>query len=159
VKCISRFLAAYSFLLVLLAMPVKATSQGYLEGHLKIVFGTAVESDDMAQPQVLPETYGRYPLVILSRQGKKEVARLTADANGNYRATLPPGDYILDVGERVAKHIQANPQPFTVVANQTVRVDLRAFIGFYKGQAWNSLDDQYHVTLLVHIPAVAVEHL
>jgi hypothetical protein len=30
----------------------------------------------------------------------------------------------------VAKRIHAKPQPFTVVSNQTVRVDLGIFIGF-----------------------------
>ena len=36
---------------------------------------------------------GLDPLIILSPDGKKEIMRVTADGNGNYRATLPPGDY------------------------------------------------------------------
>ena len=109
-----------------------------MEGHLKIVVIRAVEPDNM--PQASPETYAEYPLIILSQDGKREIARLTADKSGNYRVALPPGAYILALQERsgeerAAERIHANPQPFTVVSNQTVRVDMRILIGPAKGQA------------------------
>ena len=117
---------------------IKAAPQGFIEGHLKIVVIRAVEPDDMPQPA--PETYAEYPLVVLSPDGQKEIARLTADKSGNYRVALPPGAYILALQERSAEEraeerIHANPQPFTVVSNQTVRVDMTIFIGLFKGQA------------------------
>jgi hypothetical protein len=102
-----------------------------MEGHLKIVSPRAVEpSDNMPRPGVAPETYAQYPLIILSQDGKKEIAHVNPDENGNYRVALPPGAYILDVQERAAKRIHAKPQPFTVVSNQTVRVDMNIFAGF-----------------------------
>ena len=105
-----------------------------MEGHLKIVVIRAVEPDNMPQPA--PETHAGYPLIILSQDGKREIARLTADKSGNYRVALPPGAYILDVQkEREAERIQANPQPFTVVSSQTARVNLTIFIGLAKGKA------------------------
>jgi hypothetical protein len=72
------------------------------------------------------QTYAEYPLIIFSKDGKKEkeIARVTADGNGNYRVALPPGAYILDVQDRGRKHIRGKPQRFTVVSNQTVRVDM-----------------------------------
>jgi hypothetical protein len=117
---------------------VKAAAEGFMEGHLKIVVIRAVEPDNMPQPA--PETYAEYPLIILSQDGKREVARLTADKSGNYRAVLPPGAYILALQERpgeerTAERIHANRQPFTVVPNQTVRVEMTIFIGPAKGQA------------------------
>jgi hypothetical protein len=96
-----------------------------MEGHLKIVSPKAVEpSDNMPRPAVAPETYAQYPLIILSQDGEKEIAHVTADENGKYRVALPPGAYILDLKDRVAKRVRAKPQPFTVVSNQTVRVDM-----------------------------------
>ena len=131
--------AASIFLLLTGTASIQAAPQGFVEGHLKIVVIRAVEPDNGPQPA--PETYAQYPLIVLSQDEKKEVARLTADKSGNYRVALPPGAYILAVQERpseerAAERIHANPQPFTVVSNQTVRVDMTIFIGPAKGQAF-----------------------
>ena len=112
-----------------------------MEGHLKIVVVSPVEADNIPPP----ENYSDYPLIVLTQEGKREIARLTADKSGNYRVALPPGAYILRVQERsgeerAVERIHANPQPFTVVSNQTVRVDMRVFIGPAKGQASASSD-------------------
>jgi hypothetical protein len=108
-----------------------AVPPGFLEGHLKIVSLRAVEaSDEMPRQTVTAETYAEYPLIVLSQDGKKEIARVTADGSGNYRAALPPGNYILDVQDRAAKRLRAKPQPFSVVSNQTVHVDMNVIIGF-----------------------------
>ena len=126
-----KYLAS-TFVIFLLAASssIKAESQGFMEGHLKIIFGMAVgPSDDMPRPEIKPQSYAEYPLIVLSQEEKKEIARMTADENGNYRVALPPGNYVLDVQDRVAKHIRAAPRPFTVVSNQTVRVDMNILIG------------------------------
>ena len=127
-----KYLIAACISLVLAGMAsTYATPQGFLEGHLKVVSLRAVEpSDEMPRAMVAPRTYAEYPLVILSRDGKKESARVTADENGNYRVSLPPGAYILDVEGRGPKRLRARPQEFTVVSNQTVRVDMSIVIGF-----------------------------
>jgi len=121
---------ALGIFLLAFSASLHAAEQGFLEGHLKIIFGMAAQpSDDMPRPEIAPESYAEYPLVVLSQDGKKEVARLAADEDGNYRITLPPGDYILDVQDRAAKRLRARPQPFTVVSNQTVRVDMNINTG------------------------------
>jgi hypothetical protein len=124
------------FLMLAGTASIKAAPQGVMEGHLKIVVIRAVESDNIPPP----DNYAEYPLIILTREGERETARLTADKSGNYRFALPPGAYILALQERsgeerAAERIHANPQPFTVVSNQTVRVDMTIFIGPAKGQA------------------------
>ncbi len=137
VSWIAKFLVTVStFLMLAESASIEGATQGFMEGHLKIVWMRAVEpSDDMPRPEVAPESYAAYPLIILGAEGRREVARLTADKHGNYRAALPPGAYILEVQDPIPKHIRANPQPFTIISNQTVRVDIRIFAGFYKGQA------------------------
>ena len=102
----------------------KAAPTGWLEGYLHIVSLKTVEPADGNAATVTPETYAEYPLVVLSEDGKKEIARVTPDGDGNYRVALPPGTYILDVQDRERKHVRAKPQRFTVVSNQTVRVDM-----------------------------------
>ena len=97
---------------------------GFVEGHLKIISARGVELADGNAPATTTENYAQYPLIILSQGGKKEIARVTADGNGNYRTALPPGDYVLDVKGRARGHVRAKPQRFTVVSNHTVRVDM-----------------------------------
>ena len=129
-----KYLACFSaiFLLACSAL-VTAAEQGFLEGHLKIIFGMAVgPSDDMPRPEVKPQSYAEYPLIILSQEEKKEIARVTADENGNYRVGLPPGNYVLDIQDRKAKHVRVAPRPFTVVSNQTVHVDMNILIGMHQ---------------------------
>ena|ERR1700726_4995209 len=133
---IAKFLVTVcTFLMLAETASIEAATQGFMEGHLKVVSMRAVEPDQMPTPAVAPETYAEYPLIILSREDKKQVARVTADEGGDYRVALTPGTYILDVQDRAAKRIYVNPQPFTVISNQTVRVDLSIFIGFAKGKA------------------------
>jgi hypothetical protein len=121
---------ALGIFLLAFSSSLNAAEQGFLEGHLKIIFGMAAQpSDDMPRPEIAPESYAEYPLVVLSQDGKKEVARLTANEDGNYHIALPPGAYILDVQDRAAKRLRARPQPFTVVSDQTVRVDMNVNTG------------------------------
>src|SRR6266446_10740152 len=123
-----KYLAsAFLTFLVARTASIEAAPPGFLEGHLKIIFGMAVgESGEMPRAEGAP---AQYPLIILSQAERKEIARVTADQSGNYRVALPPGNYVLDVQDRVAKHIRAAPRPFTVVSNQTVHVDMNILIG------------------------------
>jgi hypothetical protein len=103
---------------------VNAAPPGFVEGHLKIVAPREVELTDGDAPAITAEDYAEYPLIILSRDGKKEIARITADRDGNYRRALPPGDYVLDVQGRARGHVRAQPRRFKVVSRQTARVDM-----------------------------------
>jgi len=126
-----KFLASV-FLIFLVAgtASIEAAPPGFLEGHLKVIFGMAVgESDEMPRAEGAPESYAQYPLIILSQAERKEIARVTADKKGDYRVALPPGNYVLDIQDRVAKHVRAAPRPFTVVSGQTVHVDMNILIG------------------------------
>ena len=102
---------------------IHAPEPGFLKGHLKIVLSREVELADQTQSRELP-SYADFPLIVLSRDTKKEVTRAVADSKGDYRIELSPGDYILDVHGRQPRKLRANPQPFTVTSNQTVQVDM-----------------------------------
>jgi hypothetical protein len=97
---------------------------GFVEGHLKILVSKEVELAE-GNTSKFSVDYGEYPLIILGQDSKTEIARLTADENGKYRAALPPGDYILDVhGRRPKGGLRAKPQPFKVISNRTAHVDM-----------------------------------
>jgi hypothetical protein len=98
---------------------------GFLEGHLRIHAVKDVELAEGNPPKFSSGNYAEYPLIILSQDGKKQIARIMADENGNYRLALPPGDYILDVQGRLPKgHVRAKPQRFTITSNQIAGVDM-----------------------------------
>jgi hypothetical protein len=98
---------------------------GFLEGHLRILAFRDVELAEGNPSKFSGGNYAEYPLIILSQDGKKEIARITAGEDGKYRIGLPPGDYILDVQGRPPKgHVRAKPERFTVISNQIVRVDM-----------------------------------
>ena len=73
--------------------------------------------------------YASYPLVVLSAADHKEIARVTADKGGNFRLTLPPGDYILDAKGRAPGHVRAVPKNVTIISNQTVHADFELDTG------------------------------
>ena len=121
---LNKLIAGCAFLMLVIGVASSdGLPSGVMEGHLKIVSLKEVELADGNAPAVTAETYSEYPLIILNRE-KKEITRVTADMNGNYRVTLPPGNYVLDVQGRAPGHVRAKPQHFTVVSNQTVRVDM-----------------------------------
>ena len=109
-----------------------APASGFLEGHLNIVSSKEVELADGNAPETAKEgaeKYAEYPLIIFSGAREKEIARVTANGNGDFRAALPPGDYVLDVEGRAPGHLRAKPRQFQVVSGQTVRVDMEIDTG------------------------------
>jgi carboxypeptidase family protein len=119
-----NLICACVFLLLAGNASINAAPLGFVEGHLKIVSPKEVELADGNTPAITGGNYTEYPLIILSQDEKREIVRVTADGNGNYHVALPPGNYVLDVQGRAPGHLRAKPQRFTVVSNQTVRVDM-----------------------------------
>lgn len=95
---------------------------GHLEGHLTIISPGTVQLAEEGGPTAVSKNYGAYSLIVRSSDRKKEIARVTPDANGDYRAELAPGEYLLDV-ERGAL-TKVKPKKFSVTSNQAVRVDM-----------------------------------
>ena len=83
--------SACVFLVLAGSALIDAAPPGFVEGHLKIVSSKEVELADETPSKITAENYADYPLIILSRDGEKEIARVTADENGKYRVALPPG--------------------------------------------------------------------
>ena len=103
---------------------------GWLEGHLRVVFLRGVDTgDEMPRRTVAPGSYAEYQLIVLTANRKQQVARLIPDDSGHYRAALQPGNYVIDVQDRVRKRLEVSAQPFTIAANQTAHVDITVITG------------------------------
>jgi hypothetical protein len=112
------------FFVLLSSALVEAAQPGLLKGHLRIISSKEVELADQTQSQANEIDYADFPLVVFSKDRKKEIARIVADTKGDYQIELPPGDYILDAQGRARGRLRAKPEPFTIVTNKTVRVDI-----------------------------------
>jgi len=126
-----KYPIAVCIFLILLgtASSSNAAPQGFLEGQLKILSRSPVKLADDNTAAMTARNYADYPLIILTGDETKQIARITADKDGNYRVALPPGDYILDVQRHESGNLRAKPQPFTIVAGQTVHVDMTIVAG------------------------------
>ena len=133
-----KYLTAGCIVLILVGLvgiaSISAAPQGFLEGHLKIVSGRPVQPDDentaIETPTMAAGNYADYPLIVLTQRERREVTRIITDKGGNYRVALAPGDYVLDVEGRVARRLHVRAQPFTIVPNETVHVDMTIATGF-----------------------------
>ncbi len=122
-------IAGCAFLPLLTIRAGDTAKPGFLEGHLKIISQKEVELAGGNPPMYTAENYSEYPLIVLTKDRQKEVARIAPDRDGNYRVSLPPGDYVLDVQGRRPGGVRTKPQPFTVVSGQTVGVDMNIDTG------------------------------
>jgi hypothetical protein len=112
-----------NFILLAATMCIASDDNGQLIGHLRILSLKEVDRAGESPEKPFAKNYSDYPLVVLSEDGKKEIAHFAADEDGNYHIALAPGTYLLDVQRRGHGHVRARPQHFTIVPNQTVTVD------------------------------------
>lgn len=124
-----RFLGSILIGTICLAAPesrgVSPVSPGFMEGYLKIEPAKGgAELGDESKPKPATVNYAEYPLVILRKGSQEQVAQITADAKGHYRVPLPPGDYVLSFKAASPRRGRGQLRPFTVVSQQTVRVDM-----------------------------------
>lgn len=70
---------------------------GVIEGHVTIGPLMPVMREGEVEPTPAPEVYAAREIVIYEEDGTKEYTRLNIDANGNYRAELPVGIYLVDI--------------------------------------------------------------
>jgi hypothetical protein len=97
---------------------------GFLEGRLKVHVAGGAKLADGEESKAASVNYADYPMVVLRKDNREEIARLTPDEKGHYRIPLPPGDYLLELKTRVLKRVETQQRSFTVVSQQTARVDM-----------------------------------
>lgn len=115
-----RLRVALSCAFVIFCTTMLAADRGALEGRLRLAADTPVDLAGGGQPAV---DYARFFIVIRSDDGAKEIARAHPDASGNYRFSLPPGDYLVAIEQPESKTPPHAPQKFTVAPNKSTRVD------------------------------------
>lgn len=106
-----------------------SAAPGFLEGRLKVNMSGGAKLADGDESKAASVDYAAYPMVVLRKGDREEIARIIPDENGRYRISLPPGDYLLELKTRVLKRVATESRPFTVISQQTARVDMELVTG------------------------------
>lgn len=97
---------------------------GVLEGQLKILPAKGVNLTDEVLPKDEKAPCEGCPLVILSKDGRNEIAQITTDKEGRFRVGLPAGEYVLELKRNGRVRLRGTPKTFTIVAEQTLHVEM-----------------------------------
>jgi hypothetical protein len=111
-------------LLPLFACSLDPPQTGVLEGHVTIGPLVPVVREGEAEPTPSPEVYATRQIVVFREDGNTEVARLTIDANGDYRTSLPVGTYWVDINHAGIDSAAGLPSQVVIVHQEVTRLDI-----------------------------------
>jgi hypothetical protein len=124
----NRYLLALSCLTLmassLFACTPSSQTFGILEGHVTIGTLVPVAREGEAEPTPAPEVYASREIVVYRNDGRTEFARLKIDANGNYRAELPVGTYVIDINHLGVDRADDLPQEIEIIPQGITRLDI-----------------------------------
>jgi hypothetical protein len=122
-----RYLLLLTFWLVvssLLACTRSPQEFGILEGHVTIGPLVPVVREGEAEPTPAPEVYAGREVVVFKEDGKTEFARLKIGADGNYRAELPVGTYVVDINHLGIDFAKELPKEIEITVQGVTRLDI-----------------------------------
>ena len=100
----------------------KAT--GTLEGHVSIGPLVPVLREGEPEPTPAPEVYAGRQIVVFSSGGRREIARVETNAQGNSRVPLPAGSYLVDINHAGIDSAAGLPAEVEIMAGQTTQLDV-----------------------------------
>jgi len=62
--------------------------------------------------------------VVFKANGKTEFTRVKIDSNGNYRAELPVGTYVVDINHLGIDMAKGFPQTVLITENEVTNLDI-----------------------------------
>ncbi len=98
-------------------------ASGSVEGQVTIAPDSPVQLADPGNETNTPD-YSSVSLLIRSVDEGKHTVKVTPDRAGKYRATLPPGQYVIELQQHRARPLRTTPQRFSVTPDTTTRVDI-----------------------------------
>jgi hypothetical protein len=120
----------YTTLTFILAACASASLEtGILEGHVTIGPLTPVMQQGVSEPTLAPEVYAARQIIIFSKDGATELARVQIGADGNYRWELAPGSYMVDINHAGIDFSKGLPTSVEILPNETTRLDVQIDTG------------------------------
>jgi hypothetical protein len=97
---------------------------GVLEGHVTIGPLVPVVREGEEAPTPAPEVYMAREIVIFRENGKTEFTRLKIDTQGNYRAELPVGTYVVDINRIGIDSAAGLPKQIEITRRGITKLDI-----------------------------------
>ena len=97
---------------------------GTLEGHVTIGPLVPVLQEGELEPTPAPEVYAAREIVVFEENGKTEFIRLEIDVEGNYRAELPVGIYVVDINRIGIDSAADLPKQIVITEQRETRLDI-----------------------------------
>jgi hypothetical protein len=105
-------------------------AKGILSGHVDIGPLQPVERMGEPQPTPSPEMYAAWQIVVLSEDGKSEIARAEIDSGGEYQVIIPVGKYMVTAKPANGEGLGAQQvQPAEIFNGKTTYLDISLATG------------------------------
>ncbi len=97
---------------------------GVLAGDVTIGPLIPVVREGVPEPTPGPEVYAARKIIVLSQDGRREIARVSIEADGAYQVVLPVGRYLVDIaGSGIDRGVDL-PQEIEIFGDQITRLDI-----------------------------------
>jgi len=113
-----------SLFILLFACQVTSGPDGVLQGHVSIGPITPVIREGEAEPTPNPEIYAARQIVIFDQNGRKEIARASINATGDYEVRLPAGIYVVDINHSGIDFAKGLPTQIEIRPYEVTRLDI-----------------------------------
>ncbi|MEA1979236.1 MAG: hypothetical protein U9N80_15205 [Chloroflexota bacterium] len=113
-----------SLFILLFACQVAPTPEGILKGHVSIGPLQPVVREGVPEPTPNPEVYAARQVVIFDQRGRKENARASINAAGDYEIALPAGIYLVDINHSGIDFAKGLPAQVEISPNEVTLLDI-----------------------------------
>ncbi len=113
-----------SLSILLFACQVAPAPKGILKGHVSIGPIQPAIQEGVPEPTPNPEMYAARQIVIFDQRGRKEVARASINAAGDYEIALPAGTYVVDINHSGIDFAKGLPAQVEIRPNEVTLLDI-----------------------------------
>lgn len=126
---ISIFFIFTTLTFILAACASAPLETGILEGHVTIGPLIPAIQQGLPEPTLAPEVYAARQIIIFSKDGATELARVQISADGIYRTELAQGSYLVDINHTGIDFSKGLPTSVEILPNETTRLDVQIDTG------------------------------
>ena len=119
-----RRIILLSLFILLSACQVAQTPEGILKGHVSIGPIQPAIQDGVPEPTPNPEMYAARQIVLFDQSGRREIARASINAVGDYEVRLPVGIFTVDISHSGIDFAKGLPAKVEIRPNEITYLDI-----------------------------------